>query len=69
MSEKNTSTSHHNNGKWQTEIIQDGDQPTRFCLESLCVLADYFTSAFARISGMQDYLILGLLAYSMEWSP
>jgi len=68
MSEKNTSTSHHNNGKWQTEIIQD-DEPTRFCLESLCVLADYFTNAFAGLSGMQDYLILGLLTYSVEWSP
>jgi hypothetical protein len=68
MSEKNTSTSHYNNGKWQTEIIQD-DESTRFCLESLCVLADYFASAFARLLGMQDYLILGLLTYSMGWSP
>jgi len=72
MSEKtwgNTSTSHNNNGKWQAEIIQDGSEPTWFCLESLCVLADYFANAFARLSAMQNYQILGLLAYFMEQSP
>ena len=71
MSEKiwgNTSTSHHNSGNWQAEII-NGDEPTWFCLESLCVLAAYFANAFARLSGMQDYPILSLLTYSMEQSP
>ena len=32
------------------------------------MFADYFTNASARLSGMQDYLILGLLTYSMEQS-
>ena len=71
MSEKiwgSTSTSHHNNGKWQTEIIRDGDEPTWFYFESLCVLADYFANPSPRLSGMHDYLILRLLAYSMEQS-